>query len=108
MEELAVTEYKFTGQRVATRGIVESLPDGLAIFIWDLIEERKTDKDFVMDYLQVFELSVVDGLQVIRHFQEQSEPYEAFHYPIGQPLTSGKIYIIDDYFHVTMLWSFEY
>lgn len=108
MEELAVTEYKFNGQKVATRGIVEKLPQRLALFLWDIIEARKLDKNFVMDYLQVFELCVEDGRQVVRHSQEYPEAYEAVYDPLDVPLCEGKIYVIDDYFHVTMLWSYEY
>lgn len=109
MEEVAVTEYKFDGQKVATKGIIEKLPEGLALFLWDIIEAKKRDNAFTMDYLQIFELSVLEGkVQVVTHKQECPEPYEAVYYPVDVSLCEGKIYVIDDYFHVTMLWANEY
>ena len=61
------------------------------------------------DYLQVFKLSGNGNEQVILHEQEQP-PYKKTHRLtlVGTPFFVGKIYVIDDGEHTTMLKASEY
>ena len=94
----------FKNPRYTTKGINDNLPIMTQIIIWELIDSMKVDEK---DYLQVFTLSVEDGLQKILHEQECPE-YSAEHlFPSTAPIT-GKIFVIDDETHSTMLFAEEY
>ena len=59
------------------------------------------------DYLQVFNLSEENGLQVIHHTSEQPAFEMTYIIPTDKPITA-KVYIIDDSKHCTMLLAEEY
>ena len=104
-----MSEYKFNGNKYVTNGIQNELSEGLTMFLWYVIEEKKRDEDFEMDYLIIFQLLInEDGRPVVVYKQEQPVEYTKAYYPINVPLTTGTIYIIDDGTHCTMLWSREY
>ena len=61
------------------------------------------------DYLQVFELSEYDGMQKIVHSQEMPEYKMEYLIKLqGAPIFVGKVYVIDDKTHSTMLKAEEY
>ncbi len=94
----------FKNPHYATNGINENLPIMTQIILWELIDSMKVDEK---DYLQVFTLSVENGQQKILHEQECPE-YSAEHlFPSTNPIT-GKIFVIDDETHSTMLFAEEY
>lgn len=98
--------------RYMTRGISESLPLGIQIILWKMVDSLRKVKE--LDYLQVFELEVTgckeDGtlVQVIKHSQEQPDYSRVWNTPIIEEGVTGKIYIIDDGAVATMLWANEY
>ena len=90
--------------RYLTRGIDSKIPLEIQLFLWNAIDNMSEPKD----YLQVFCLSDVNGLQVIRHSAEQPE-YEMQYIltEIEKPVTA-KIYVIDSVEYCTMLLAEEY
>ena len=56
----------FNSKRYLTRGVDLTIPLELQIFMWSCIDNLKVEKD----YLQVFNLSVVNGIQRVEHKQE--------------------------------------
>ena len=76
----------------------------LQLFMWHCIDAMPPPKD----YLQVFEISNQNGAIKIKHIQEQPE-YTKEHLLIADvPYFVGKIFVIDDETHSTMLLSSEY
>ena len=94
---------KFNNQHYCTKGISERLPIMTQIFLWGLIETMEVPEQ---DYLQVFTLSVENGQQKVLHEQEFPE-YSAEHlFPSTDPI-EGKIFVIDDETHSTILFAFS-
>ena len=93
----------FKNSRYLTKGVQENISLELQIFIWDCIDNLSEPKD----YLQVFNLSVVDSLQRIIHSTEEPEYKKEYLMPSDNPITE-KIYVIDDGDHSTMLLAEEY
>jgi hypothetical protein len=108
MENLFIGKEKY-----ATKGIVQSLPLEIQLFLWSCIDERlvKGDK---LDYLQVFKLqNIYDpdmGLKVtkVMHSQEIPEYEYTYYLRDGSFSVEGTIFVIDDGSVVTMLWADEY
>lgn len=95
---------KFNNQHYCTKGISEWLPITTQMILWELIQTMEVPEQ---DYLQVFTLSIENGQQKIVHKQEFPE-YSAEHlFPSTTPIT-GKIFVIDDETHSTMLFAEEY
>ena len=96
----------YQNQRYRTRGVAYDLPPILQAVLWQLVDEMKVSEK---DYLQVFKLSGNGNEQVILHEQEQP-PYKKTHRLtlVGTPFFVGKIYVIDDGEHTTMLKASEY
>ena len=90
--------------RYLTRGVDAEIPLDIQIFLWNAIDHMPEPKD----YLQVFRLSDVNGLQVIEHTAEQPE-YQMQYIltQIEKPVTA-KIYCIDSEEYCTMLLAEEY
>lgn len=90
--------------RYLTRGVDSCIPLLLQIYMWNCVDELPEPRD----YLQVFRLHVVDGVQHIMHSTEEPE-YEKEHIlrDIVETVTA-KVYIIDDGDHCTMLLAEEY
>ena len=103
--------YKFDKEKYITKGINETLPAELSIYLWTLIEDLKKE-GMSLDYLQVFELSqgTKDTLQVV-HSQE-IPPYKKVHKIKIKENTeekiSARVFVIDDITHATMLMDYEY
>lgn len=89
--------------RYLTRGVDAEIPLELQILMWQAVDEMPEPKD----YLQVFNLSEDNGLQVIQHTSEQPEFEMTYITQTDKPVTH-KIYIIDDGEHCTMLLAEEY
>ncbi|WP_433744949.1 DUF960 family protein [Falsibacillus pallidus] len=62
-----------TSRRYMTKAIAEELHPEITKHLWHLIDERNEQGE-ELDYLQVFELGVEKGKQLILHRQEQP-PY---------------------------------
>ncbi len=91
--------------RYLTIGVDEKIPIDIQIFMWEAVDNMPEPKD----YLQVFNLTVQNGLQVIRHTSEK--PKYEMTYILTTLLTkavTAKVYIIDDGDHCTMLLAEEY
>ncbi|MBP3268278.1 MAG: hypothetical protein J6M07_08160 [Ruminococcus sp.] len=100
----------FEGDKFMTRGVHESIPIELQLFIWETIANMPAPKD----YFQVFDLKIENGMQVIRHYSEQPEYDRTYILAAVEIPITAKIYVIDDYFededkHIsTMLLAEEY
>ena len=94
----------FKNPRYITRGVSENVSQLLQLFMWECIEELDVPKD----YLQVFECSLSGTKQKIEHSQE--EPFYKREYLLSAdtPIFIGKIFVIDDGDHSTMLLAEEY
>ena len=97
-------DLRFENKRFATRGVVEQGSPLLQIFMWRCIDDMPEPKD----YLQVFELNIEDGKQKVIHIQEQPEYKAEYLIKSDAPLFIGKIFVIDDETHSTMLLAEEY
>ena len=95
--------YIFNNRKFITRGVAENIPIPLQLLMWEMIRTLPVDKD----YLQVFSLSEKDGKQRIIHTQEEPE-YEKEYVLKLTPITTGKVFVIDDKTHSTMLMNYEY
>ena len=72
--------------------------------MWHCIDEMPSPKD----YLQVFDLTVENGNAKITHTQEQPEYTREYLLNVDAPFFVGKIFVIDDKSHSTMLLANEY
>lgn len=93
----------FNNQRYLTKGVQAEIPLELQIFMWSCIDGLPD----VRDYLQVFKLENLNGIQKITHFSEQPEYRKEYLIPTGNPITA-KVYIIDSVEYSTMLLAEEY
>ena len=94
----------FKNKRFVTKGVVEQVSPLLQLFMLRCIDDMTAPKD----YLQVFELIIEDGKQKIIHIQEQPEYKAEYLIESDTPLFVGKIFVIDDETHSTMLLAEEY
>ena len=90
--------------RYLTRGVSAEIPPELQLFMWQAIDQMPQPKD----YLQVFRLSVENGLQVIHHSSEQPEFDMTYILAAADTAVTEKVYMIDDGEHCTMLLASEY
>ena len=95
---------KFKNRRVITKGVGLKVSPLLQIFIWHCIDAMPPAKD----YLQVFNCAVFDGKQKITHTQEEPEYKREYLIETDASFFIGKIFIIDDETHSTMLLLEEY
>ncbi|WP_093795858.1 DUF960 domain-containing protein [Sporomusa acidovorans] len=98
----------FQGKRMITRGVADTIPPEVQMFLWSLLDELVAKMAEEPDYLQVFEFYGENGNQTIIHRQE-NPPYQAIYQfdKVVNPL-QHKIYVIDDVEHCTMLLNDEY
>lgn len=95
---------RFNNKRFVTRGVNEKLNLNLQLFLWSCIDNLPPEQD----YLQVFKFTAnKDGIKII-HTQEIPEYHQE--YVLGKNIHFfvGKIYVIDDNTHSTMLLAEEY
>ena len=93
----------FDNQRYLTRGVQDSVPLELQLFLWECIDKMPEPKD----YFQIFELNDIGDMQHIVHKSEQPEYKMNYFIPMIQPVTA-KIYVIDSEEYSTMLLAEEY
>ena len=91
-------------KRYLTRGVDETIPVELQMFMWEAIDQMPEPKD----YLQVFNLSVENGLQVVRHTSEQPEFDMTYILAASDASIATKVYVIDSEEYCTMLLAEEY
>ena len=90
--------------RYLTRGVDAEIPLDIQAFLWNAIDNMPENRD----YLQVFKLSVVNGLQVIHHTSEQPEFDMTYILTETDNPVTAKIYVIDSVEYATMLLAEEY
>ena len=98
-------------QRLVTRGIAEQISRELQFILWGLVDQEM-QRGQILDYLQVFELSVdyvnEQPWQRIVHTQEVPMFQRIWVIALqGQPV-NGKMWIIDSGDYATMLFPEEY
>jgi hypothetical protein len=95
--------------RFVTRSVDSEVPVETQALIWNFIDELKEKRQSEMDYLQVFQLIVQDGIQVIINTQEEplKEDCIKVSLPKNKMLTT-KIWVIDDGNYSTMLFPSDY
>ena len=93
----------FTNKRYLSRGVDDTIPIELQLFMWDCIDQLPEPRD----YLQIFDLEQVGDMQSITHRSEEPEYRKVYLFPSDKPITE-KLYIIDDGDQSTMLLSSEY
>jgi len=93
----------FNNKRYLSRGVNDTIPIELQLFIWACIDQLPEQSD----YLQVFDLEQVGCMQSITHRSEEPEYRKVYLLPSDDPITE-KLYIIDDGNHSTMLLAEEY
>lgn len=91
-------------RRYLSRGVNDTIPLALQLFMWGAIDQMPEPKD----YLQVFQLSVENGLQVVHHFTEQPEFDMTYIITTIEGKITQKIYVIDDGENCTMILAEEY
>ena len=92
----------FKNKRFIIAGVDSRVSPLLQLFMWHCIDAMPPPKD----YLQIFELSADNGKARIKHIQEEPEYQQE--YLIDSPVFIGKIFVIDDETHSTMLLAEEY
>ena len=93
----------FPQRRYMTARIDREIPIDLQLFLWEAVDRLGDDTD----YLQVFRLSALSGMQQIVHTQEEPNMRMVYLIPSDEPITV-KIYIIADEGYATMLFAEEY
>lgn len=93
----------FTNKRYLSRGVNNTIPIELQLFMWACIDQLPEPRD----YLQIFDLEQVGNMQSITHRSEQPEYHKVYLFPSEKPITE-KIYVIDDSTHSTMILASEY
>ena len=91
-------------KRYLTRGIDETIPLELQLFMWNAIDNMPAPKD----YLQIFELTQKDDVQYILHKSEQPEYEMKYILTTVEKPAIARIYCIDSEEYCTMLLAEEY
>ena len=94
----------FQNRRFITKGVDSEIDPLLQIFMWQCIDTMLPIKD----YLQVFRLTVENGKQKVTHTQEKPEYKMEYLINSDAPVFIGKVFVIDDETHSTMLLAEEY
>jgi hypothetical protein len=93
----------FDGQRYLTKGVNATIPLEVQIFMWQCIDTLEVEKD----YLQVFDLSVKNGVQKVIHKQEVPAYQHTYSLYISNPV-NARVFVIDEVEYFTMLLAEEY
>lgn len=91
-------------KRYLTRGVDETIPLEIQLFLWTAIDNMPAPKD----YLQVFELTKNGNMQCILHKSEQPEYEMTYILTTVEKAVNAKIYCIDSEEYCTMLLAEEY
>lgn len=93
----------FTNKRYLSRGVDDTIPIELQLFMWACIDQLPEPRD----YLQIFDLEQVGNMQSITHRSEQPEYRKVYLLPSDNPIT-GKLYAIDNNEYSTLILASEY
>ncbi len=93
----------FNNKRYLSRGVDDTIPIELQLFMWECIDQLSEPRD----YLQIFDLEKVGTMQSITHRSEQPEYRKVYLLPSEKPITE-KIYAIYDNACSTMILASEY
>lgn len=101
----------FVGKRYATKGITNRLGFDVQLLLWSLIDVRK-EKRIEVDYLQVFELSVIQkgdiDIQYVIHRQECPPAVDNYYVPLIEMTTQITVWVMDCGEYCMMLLPEEY
>ena len=95
---------RFKNKKYITKGVSENVSLLLQLFMWQCIDDLNIKKD----YLQVFKCSLSGTKQKIEHIQEEPFYKREYLFNTDAPIFIGKIFVIDDGTHSTMLLAEEY
>ena len=109
---------RFKNGRLITAGVDGRVSPLLQLFLWHCIDVMPPPKD----YLQIFNCTIFDGKQKITHIQEIPEYRREYLLDVDTSFFSvksfsgsdvpnafvGKLFVIDDDTHSTMLLAEEY
>ncbi|WP_294411126.1 DUF960 family protein [uncultured Ruminococcus sp.] len=93
----------FKNKRYLSRGVNDTIPIELQLFLWACIDQLPEPRD----YLQIFNMEQIGCMQSIIHRSEEPEYRKVYLLPSEKPITE-KIYVIDDLDHSTMILATEY
>ena len=96
----------FEKERYATPGVTATIPPILQLMMWATIDFWGYEGT-QLSYFQFFHLSVKDGVQIIRHFQEEPPKEEEIAITVTVPVTDS-VYVVDDGEYAIMLLASEY
>ena len=96
--------FESSKKRYLTKGVNETIPFEIQLFLWEAIDRMPQPKD----YLQIFRLFEMEGMQVVEHSAEQ--PEYKMHYVLTNVnnIVSAKVYVIDSEEYCIMLLAEEY
>jgi hypothetical protein len=101
----------FTSKRYATKGICDIVSLDIQMVIWAMINQWGQDR-VMMDYLQVFELSIERrnsvGIQKVVHTQECPPKNSTYYFPMVENPIKVTIWVIDSKEYYMMLLPDEY
>lgn len=95
---------RFNNKRFITKGVLENINPLTQILMWQCIDKLTHPQD----YLQIFDLTIEDGKQKIKHTQEEPEYHKEYLLNTDASFYVGKVFVIDDETHSTMLLAEEY
>lgn len=95
---------RFNNKRFITKGVLENINPLTQILMWQCIDKLTLPQD----YLQIFDLTIEDGKQKIKHTQEEPEYHKEYLLNTDASFYVGKVFVIDDETHSTMLLAEEY
>ena len=98
----------FQGKRLVTRGVADTIPPEVQMFLWSLLDSLIAKRTVEVDYLQVFELMGVEGQQTIIHRQEMPDYQAIYQFDKVENPLQHKIYVIDDVGYSTMMLVEDY
>ena len=93
----------FNNKRYLSRGVNDTIPIELQLFLWACIDALPEPRD----YLQIFDLEHIGCMQSITHKSEHPEYRKVYLLPSDNPITE-KLYAIDDNDHSTIILASEY
>ncbi|WP_091164684.1 DUF960 family protein [Paenibacillus sp. 1_12] len=98
----------FDGTKYVTPGIQREVPVFLQNILWYLIETMEVPEKHPLQVFQ-FESIIEDGKRKQQIVHSQEQPDYRKHYAIStRSIVIGKVYVIDDATHCTMLLADEY
>ena len=99
-----MNERKFQNHKFITGVVAGQIPLDLQLILWTMIDDVPEQ-----DYLQVFDISISKGQGKIRHTQEVPEYEKEVIFNAETTIDySGRVFVIDDDTHSTMLLAEEY